>query len=91
MEQEGERRPDQKVQQNPEENPESTEKSDISPLEQAFDAGFFAEVAGDVEEDDRTKKKEKARVGPEIQAHFFWDSADFLFLTSFSFLLCFFC
>ena len=35
---------------------------------------FFAEVVGDVEEDDRAKKKENAQVGPEIQAHLYRDS-----------------
>ena len=50
------------------------EKSDVSPLEQAFDGGFFAKVAGDVEEDEHAKKKENARVGPEIQAHLYRDS-----------------
>ena len=58
--QDGERRQEQKVQQNPDRIAELAKKLDISPMEQAFDAGFFAEVAGDVEEDDRAKNKENA-------------------------------
>ena len=73
-EQDEERRQDQKVQQNPEEIAEPAEKSDISPLEQAFDAGFFAEVAGGVKEDDRIRRRENAQVGPEIQVHLYRDS-----------------
>ena len=74
VEQGGERRQEQKVQQNPEEIAEPAKKSDISPLEQAFDATLFAEVARDVEEDDRARRRENARVGIEIQAHFYRDS-----------------
>ena len=53
---------------------EPAKKSDISPLEQAFDVGLFAKVAGDVEEDDRARRRENARVGPEIQAHLYRDT-----------------
>ena len=52
-EQDGERRQEQKVQQKPNRIATPEEKLDNSPLEQAFDAGVFEEVAGDNEEDDR--------------------------------------
>ena len=49
-------------------------KSDISPLEQAFDAGFFAEVSRDAKEENCAKKTKNARVGLEIQTHLCQDS-----------------
>jgi len=54
------------VQQRSDKIAEPEEKSDISPLEEAFGAGFFAEVAGDVGEVDRTRRRENTRVGPKI-------------------------
>ena len=45
---------------NPTRVAEPEEKSDYSPLEQAFGAGVFAKVVGDDEEDDRGRKKETA-------------------------------
>ena len=58
-----ERRQEQKVQQKPDRIAAPEEKSDNSPLEQAFGAGVFAEVARDVGEDDRARRRENAQVG----------------------------
>ena len=69
-----ERREEQKVPQKPDRIAAPEEKSDNSPLEQAFGVGVFSEVAGDVEEDDHARRRENARVGPEIQAHLYRDS-----------------
>ena len=53
---------------------EPEEKSDNSLLEQAFGVGGFVEIAGDDEEDDRGRRKENARVRPEIQAQLYRDT-----------------
>ena len=62
------------MQQNPDRIAAPEEKSDNSPLKQAFGAGVFAEVVGDKEEDDHERRRGKSRLRLEIQAQMYRDT-----------------